>query len=75
MSPTAMYTSPEVAPAVTAFQGKGSALAIGSLSTAQDGKYQALISDLEGNRHVERQMLDRLIDGGACTDFCSWTGF
>jgi len=38
------------------------ALAIGSLSTAQDGKYQSLISELEGTRQVEKQLLDRLID-------------
>jgi hypothetical protein len=44
---------------------KGNALAIGSLSTAQDGKYQSLITHLEENRHVERHMLDRLMDGGA----------
>jgi hypothetical protein len=43
---------------------KGPALAIGSLSTAKDGRYQSLISQLETDRTVERQMLDRLIDGG-----------
>ncbi|KAF9263659.1 DUF689-domain-containing protein [Marasmius fiardii PR-910] len=42
---------------------KGPALAIGSLSTAQDGKYQSLINDLQGSRTVEREMLDRLVDG------------
>ncbi|KAJ7716638.1 cytokine-induced anti-apoptosis inhibitor 1, Fe-S biogenesis-domain-containing protein, partial [Mycena olivaceomarginata] len=42
---------------------KGPALAIGSLSTAQDGKYQSLISDLESSRTVHKQMLDRLVDG------------
>jgi len=41
---------------------KAPALAIGSLSTAQDGKYQSLISELEGTRQVEKQLLDRLID-------------
>jgi hypothetical protein len=34
------------------------------LSTAQDGKYQSLISDLESSRKVDKQMLDRLIDRG-----------
>jgi hypothetical protein len=43
---------------------EGPALAIGSLSTAKDGKYQSLISELEKERQVERQMLDRLMDGG-----------
>jgi len=42
---------------------KGPALAIGSLTTAEDGKYQTLISSLEENRQVERQILDRLVNG------------
>jgi hypothetical protein len=44
------------------------ALVIGSLATAQNGKYQNVISDLaEGGRgadNVERQLLDRILDGG-----------
>ncbi|KAI9574911.1 cytokine-induced anti-apoptosis inhibitor 1, Fe-S biogenesis-domain-containing protein [Boletus coccyginus] len=46
----------------------GSVLVIGSLGTAQNGKYQSLVTNLNldtnasGNT-VERQMLDRLIDG------------
>lgn len=43
---------------------KGPALVIGSLSTAQDGKYQRVVSELEATRQVERQMLDRLLDQG-----------
>lgn len=43
---------------------KGPALVIGSLSTAQDGKYQDVVSELEATRQVERQMLDRLLDRG-----------
>ncbi|KAI0068799.1 DUF689-domain-containing protein [Artomyces pyxidatus] len=71
MAPAATYTpqvysssapSPSV---VSAGPTKGLALAIGSLTTAGDGKYQTLISDLEGSRQVERQMLDRLLDGAA----------
>jgi hypothetical protein len=42
---------------------KESALVIGSLTTAQDGKYQSLITGLEETREVERQMVDRLLDG------------
>jgi hypothetical protein len=38
-------------------------LVVGSLSSARDGKYQSLVSELERNAPVERQMLDRLIDG------------
>lgn len=70
MAPTAVY-SPSVqnshptSEGVSTIPAKGSALAIGSLTTAQDGKYQSLISDLSENRQVERQMLDRLVDGGA----------
>lgn len=50
---------------VAAIPLTGNTLAIGSLSTAQDGKYQALVSALEQKGNVERQMLDRLMDGGA----------
>lgn len=46
----------------------GPVLVIGSLGTAQDGKYQALVTNLDANGSgdaVERQMLDRLIGGGS----------
>ncbi|KAG1795487.1 cytokine-induced anti-apoptosis inhibitor 1, Fe-S biogenesis-domain-containing protein [Suillus variegatus] len=44
---------------------KGPVLAIGSLDTAQDGKYQSLLLRLDAQEGLtaERQMLDRLIDG------------
>ena len=45
------------------------ALAIGSLSTAQNGKYQSLISGLEGTCQVEKQLLDRIIDQGIYRNF------
>ncbi|KAG6838011.1 electron carrier [Arthromyces matolae] len=45
-----------------ASSSKGPSLAIGSLSTAGDGKYQSLISELEANRQVDRLLLDRLVD-------------
>jgi len=38
-------------------------LVVGSLSSARDGKYQSLVSELERTGTVERQMLDRLVDG------------
>jgi len=65
MSPTAVYapfnnTVHTSVPSATHF--KGSALAIGSLSTAEDGKYQALISELQPTRKVDKQLLDRLVD-------------
>ena len=50
---------------VAAVPAKGTALAIGSPATAQDGKYQSLITSLEESRQVERHMVDRLLDGGA----------
>jgi hypothetical protein len=76
MAPTAVcaaVTIPETSePAGTAVltqtnEPTGPLLAIGSLTTAQDGKYQALVSNLVASatdKTVERQMLDRLIDGG-----------
>ena len=60
MSPTALHET-SVSYSNSA---KPPALAIGSLSTAQDGKYQSLISELEATRQVEKQLLDRLIDQG-----------
>jgi len=46
----------------------GPTLVIGSPSTAQDGTYPSLISELERDSadagEVERQMLDRILDGG-----------
>jgi hypothetical protein len=65
---------------------KGPALVIGSLSTAQDGKYQRVVSELEATRQVERQILDRLLDQGdelsfprrspihICISYCSRAG-
>ncbi|THH27281.1 hypothetical protein EUX98_g6898 [Antrodiella citrinella] len=44
---------------------KGTALAIGSPNTAEDGRYQSLVSGLEATRNVERYMLDRLLDGAS----------
>ena len=46
----------------------GSVLVIGSLGTAQNGKYQSLVTNLDTNpsgNAAERQMLDRLIGGGS----------
>ncbi|KAH7343263.1 cytokine-induced anti-apoptosis inhibitor 1, Fe-S biogenesis-domain-containing protein [Rhizoctonia solani] len=50
----------------------GPALVVGSLGTAQDGRYQSLITDLAqsdelkslGSSAVERQILDRILDAG-----------
>ncbi|PPR03858.1 hypothetical protein CVT26_000856 [Gymnopilus dilepis] len=65
MSPTALYSQSESLPTVSLpapVHSKGPALVIGSLSTAEDGKYQALISELEPSRQVDKQLLDRIVD-------------
>src|ERR1700722_14266052 len=64
MSPTAVFT-PSNTLLSKAATLKGPSLVIGSPATAQDGTYQSLITSLSGSRDVERQMLDRLLDGGA----------
>ncbi|KAI0687211.1 cytokine-induced anti-apoptosis inhibitor 1, Fe-S biogenesis-domain-containing protein [Cytidiella melzeri] len=64
MSPAAIYvSSTDTSRVVTAVPVKGPALVIGSPVTATEGKYQTLITDLEKTRVVERQMVDRLVDG------------
>ena len=62
MSPIAVLSTST--PSQTTATTKGPALVIGSLSTAQDGSYQALITDLEATRRVDKQLLDRLVDDG-----------
>ncbi|KAH8118373.1 DUF689-domain-containing protein [Phellopilus nigrolimitatus] len=68
MAPVATETSPmsvfttAASPAPTL---KAPALVVGSPSSAQDGSYQKLISDLELTRSVERLMVDRLVEGAA----------
>jgi len=67
MASTAVYSSSVIAqePDVgTAPSPKALALVVGSLTTAQDGIYQSLIRDLETSSTVERQLIDRLMDGG-----------
>lgn len=40
-------------------------LVVGSLSSAQDGSYQSLISELTSSRNdVEKQLLDRITGNG-----------
>jgi len=67
MSPTAIFAAPVISTdsqkVITAVPTKGVALVIGSPTTATEGKYQSLITGLEKTRAVERQMLDRLLDG------------
>ncbi|KAL4241952.1 Fe-S cluster assembly protein DRE2 [Abortiporus biennis] len=64
MSPTAIYTpSHDEQKTLLSSPIKGPALVIGSPHTAEDGKYQSLIKQLEETRRVDRQMLDRLLDG------------
>lgn len=67
MAPTALFVppmEPHQSKILAAVPVKGPALAIGSLATAEDGKYQSLITSLEETRQVERHLVDRLLDGG-----------
>ncbi|KAH9951676.1 cytokine-induced anti-apoptosis inhibitor 1, Fe-S biogenesis-domain-containing protein [Amylocystis lapponica] len=67
MAPAAIFASPVVPQdqqkVLAAVPIKGPALAIGSPVTAEDGRYQSLITSLQETREVERHMLDRLLDG------------
>lgn len=58
--------------AVGAVAVKRPAIVIGSLSTAEDGTYQALISDLQSSRQVDRQLLDRLVDNATTLEPSSY---
>jgi anamorsin len=70
MAPVATHPpSDDVSRSSASASEKGPALVIGSLSTAQDGKYQRVVSELEASRQVERQMLDRLLDRGNVSGF------
>ena len=50
-------------------------MVVGSPSTAQDGTYPSLISELESDtaneNEVEKQMVDRILDGGRLLIFLS----
>ena len=69
MAPVAIETFPSFTmtngAATSSPAQKAPALVIGSLNTAQDGSYMNTISALESSRKVERQMVDRIMDGGA----------
>ena len=69
MSPSAVYESVSTTGSTSTIPAavplKGKALVIGSPATAADGRFQTLVTELEASRPVERQMLDRLVDGGA----------
>jgi hypothetical protein len=70
MSPAVLYASSDAPkPAAKFTPSKGPSLVLGSPATAMDGKYQSLIMSLGENRDVERQMLDRLTDGGSFSFF------
>ncbi|PPR02461.1 hypothetical protein CVT24_002010 [Panaeolus cyanescens] len=65
MSPTAVYAASDNGQTdknIQSAAAKGPALVIGSLSTAEDGKYQSVISELEAGRQVDKQLLDRIVD-------------
>jgi len=68
MAPTALIIPP---PSSTNFLSqpspKGPILVVGSLATAGNGVYQALLSSL-GDTPVQRQMVDRLMDGAVALE-------
>ncbi|KAL1723667.1 DUF689-domain-containing protein [Schizophyllum commune] len=76
MSPSAVYESvsstgsTSTIPAAVPLKGK--ALVIGSPATAADGRFQTLVTELEASRPVERQMLDRLVDGATTLEPSSY---
>ncbi|KAG6833809.1 electron carrier [Tephrocybe sp. NHM501043] len=70
MSPTAVNLDTG-SPALTS--AKGTALVVGSLSTAGNGRYQSLISELEQTRPVDRLLLDRLVDGATILSPASYS--
>lgn len=64
MAPTAI-TNPQQAATISLKLDPQPILVVGSLSSAQDGSYQSLISDLVSRgRDVEKQLLDRITDNG-----------
>ncbi|KZT42889.1 DUF689-domain-containing protein, partial [Sistotremastrum suecicum HHB10207 ss-3] len=64
MAPTAIYTpSSKADQFVVQAPSKGVALVVGSLVTAQDGQYQTILASAEATRDVEKQMIDRILDG------------
>lgn len=70
MAPTAVVSVPAISKPTDLGVAlpTGSVLVIGSLGTAQNGRYQSLLTNLGANAGgdtVERQMLDRLIGGGS----------
>ncbi len=71
MSPTAIHVSSQRTVENITSVVKGPALVIGSLSAAQNGKYQKSISELESTRKVDRQLLDRIVDEGTIEVFFS----
>lgn len=65
MASTTLYTTAqaEQTPFSPSAQSQSQVhLAIGSLAAARDGRYQSMLSSLDGE--VERQMLDRILDDG-----------
>jgi hypothetical protein len=66
MSPTLVSSSTTTtdSTAVKLTSSMGPSLIIGSPATAQDGQYQSLIASFGDRKDVERQMFDRVLDGG-----------
>lgn len=71
MAPTAILPPPVSSPTsdVPSVSLKKPTLVIGSLLTAQSGQYQSVLELLD-HRDLERQLVDRITDGGEYTLFC-----
>ena len=52
------------APAPAASSSPADILVVASQAAAQDGSYQALVTELSGKGKVEMQMVDRIVEGG-----------
>lgn len=62
LSGTPAPASDAAAPAPAA---SGQVLVVSSQDAAQDGSYQALVSELAARGKVDPQMVDRIVEGGA----------
>ncbi|KAL1742900.1 Fe-S cluster assembly protein DRE2 [Schizophyllum fasciatum] len=72
MSPSAVFEAASTSAIPAAVPLKAKALVIGSPATAADGRFQTLVTELEASRAVERQMLDRLVDGATTLEPSSY---
>lgn len=63
-TPTPAVEPSATAPAPAASSSPADILVVASQAAAQDGSYQALVTELSGKGKVEMQMVDRIVEGG-----------